>query len=60
MTAMDFDVALERYHRAAANFINGDPQPYKALFSHADDVTVANPFGARTANGRFSIAMRIR
>jgi hypothetical protein len=30
MTAMEgFDAAIERYHLAAADFINGDAEPYK-------------------------------
>jgi ketosteroid isomerase-like protein len=45
MTAMEgFDAAIERYHLAAADFIKGDAEPYKALFSQREDVTVANPF----------------
>ena len=36
---------IRRYHDAAARFIQGDPEPYKALFSQRDDVTLANPFG---------------
>ena len=45
MTALGkFDVAIERYHLAAADFIKGNPEPYKALFSQGEDVTVANPF----------------
>ena len=46
MTAMDdFDAAVEQYHRAAVEFVKGNPEPYKALFSQGEDVTVANPFG---------------
>jgi ketosteroid isomerase-like protein len=40
-----FDDVFERYHSAAAEFINGNPEPYKALFSQGEDVTVGNPFG---------------
>jgi hypothetical protein len=40
----EFDSASERYHLAAADFIKGNPEPYKALFSQGEDVTVANPF----------------
>ena len=36
---------IHRYHDAAARFIQGDPEPYKTLFSQQDDVTLANPFG---------------
>ena len=46
MTAIDdLDVVIEQYHRAAAEFIKGDPEPYKRLFSQRDDVTLGNPFG---------------
>ena len=41
----EFDQVLEQYHRAAAEFVKGDPAPYKELFSHRQDVTLANPFG---------------
>ena len=42
---MEFAEAINEYHAAAAEFIRGDPGPYEAMFSHADDVTLANPFG---------------
>jgi ketosteroid isomerase-like protein len=45
MAASDFDRTLEAYHLAAAEFVKGNPEPYKKLFSQRDDVTVANPFG---------------
>lgn len=46
MTATDdIDVVIDQYHRAAAEFIKGDPEPYKQLFSQRDDVTLGNPFG---------------
>jgi|SRR5215212_1308482 len=35
---------LEKYKLATAEFVRGDPEPYKALFSHREDVTLANPF----------------
>jgi ketosteroid isomerase-like protein len=40
-----FDAAVEQYHVAAAEFVRGNPEPYKSLFSQGEDVTVANPFG---------------
>src|SRR6185503_5537166 len=43
-TGEAFDTAVERYHRAAGEFVKGNCEPYKALFSHGEDVTVANPF----------------
>ena len=46
MTAIDdFDAAVEQYHLAAAEFVKGNPEAYKSLFSQGEDVTVANPFG---------------
>ena len=35
---------LQQYKLATAEFLRGDPEPYKALFSHKEDVTLANPF----------------
>ena len=35
---------LQRYKLATAEFVRGNPEPYKALFSHEEDVTLANPF----------------
>jgi ketosteroid isomerase-like protein len=42
---MSLDELLDRYHRAADAFSRGDPEPVKGLYSKADDVTLANPFG---------------
>jgi ketosteroid isomerase-like protein len=39
------DDAIERYHAAALAFVNGNPEPQKAAFSHADGVTLVNPAG---------------
>ena len=36
---------LEQYHEAARLFARGDPEAVKAIYSHADDVVLANPFG---------------
>jgi ketosteroid isomerase-like protein len=44
-TAAEFDVAVEQYHLAAREFVKGNPEPYKMVWSHRDDVTVGNPFG---------------
>jgi len=41
----DFDAAVERYHQADRAIVTGDPEPCMAVFSHRDDVTLANPFG---------------
>jgi ketosteroid isomerase-like protein len=36
---------IERYHRALDEIVKGNPEPAKLLFSHREDVTLANPFG---------------
>jgi hypothetical protein len=41
----DLDQVIEQFHRAAAEFIKGNPEPYKMVFSHQEDVTFANPYG---------------
>ena len=40
-----FGELLDCYHGAADAFSRGDPEPVKGLYSEADDVTLANPFG---------------
>jgi ketosteroid isomerase-like protein len=41
----DLDDLIERYHAAMTPFAKGDPTPVKDLYSRADDVMLANPFG---------------
>jgi ketosteroid isomerase-like protein len=41
----DVDELIERYFRAQGEFLRGNPEPVKDLFSHRDDVTLANPYG---------------
>ena len=41
----DVDEVVEQYTLAAAEFIKGNPEPYKMVFSHQQDVTFANPYG---------------
>ena len=45
MNTIDFGEALDHYHRAASEFVKGNPEPYKQVFSHREDVSLANPFG---------------
>ena len=40
----DADKVLEQYQLATAEFVKGNPEPYKKMFSHREDVTLANPF----------------
>ena len=41
----DVDELIERYYRAQGEFLRGNPEPVKDLFSHREDVTLANPDG---------------
>jgi ketosteroid isomerase-like protein len=43
--ADDFDEVLEQYHLALDEIVKGSPDGYKRVYSHQDDVTLANPFG---------------
>jgi ketosteroid isomerase-like protein len=42
---MDIQDIIDQYHKAADEFSRGDSLPVKMIFSHRDDVTLANPFG---------------
>ena len=42
---MRVDELIERYYRAQGEFLRGNPEPVKDLFSHTEDVTLANPYG---------------
>ena len=41
----DVDELIEQYFRAQGEFLRGNPEPVKDLFSHREDVTLANPYG---------------
>ena len=41
----DFDQILEQCQQALREFPKGNPEPMKVMFSHQEDVTLANPFG---------------
>ena len=46
MSAADaVDELIERYQLGLDDFMKGDPGPVKELFSHREDVTLANPLG---------------
>ena len=40
----DFDQVIEKYDMAMDEFMRGNPEPVKEIFSHREDVTLANPF----------------
>ena len=41
----DVDELIEQYHRAQREFLRGNPETVKDLFSQREDVTLANPYG---------------
>jgi len=41
----DVDELIERYQLAMDGLVNGDPEPLKEIYSHRQDVSLANPFG---------------
>lgn len=45
MAESELDHVVEQYHRALGEFIRGNPEPNKQVFSHRDDVSLANPLG---------------
>ncbi len=45
MRTVDFDEVVEQYQRALGDFAKGNPEPNKMVFSHREDVTLANPLG---------------
>ena len=48
MTALDFDQVIEQSHLALGEFAKGNPEPLKGIYSHREDVSLANPFGPAT------------
>jgi ketosteroid isomerase-like protein len=44
-TVDDVDQLIEQFHLASGEFLKGNPKPTQELFSHREDVTLANPFG---------------
>ena len=47
----DFELVVEPYHQALGKIVKGNPEGYKQLYSHRDDVTLANPFGPPARGG---------
>jgi ketosteroid isomerase-like protein len=45
MTARSLDEAIQESHAALGAISNGDVEPYMALYSDSEDVTLGNPFG---------------
>src|ERR671916_1758942 len=41
----DVDELIEQWQLAAGEFLKGNPEPVKKLWSRREDVTLANPYG---------------
>jgi hypothetical protein len=41
----DVDQLIQQYHLASDEFLKGNPEPVQKLWSHREDVTLANPYG---------------
>jgi ketosteroid isomerase-like protein len=41
----DVDELIEQYQLAIGEFMKGNPEPGQRLFSHREDVSLANPYG---------------
>jgi ketosteroid isomerase-like protein len=42
----DVDQLIEQYHLALDEFMKGNPEPVRNLFSHREDVSLTNPQGS--------------
>jgi ketosteroid isomerase-like protein len=54
----DVDKLIEQFQPALGEFFKGNPEPVKNLFSHREDVSLANPLGP-PARGRDEVAQTI-
>ncbi len=45
-TVDDLDQVIEQSQRALNEFLKGNPEPNKMMFSHREDVTLFNPLGS--------------
>jgi hypothetical protein len=49
----DVEEVVKQYHLALGEFMKGNPEPAQKLFSHREDVTLANPVvGSRMDGSR--------
>jgi ketosteroid isomerase-like protein len=41
----DLDEVIEQSHLTLGEIVKGNPEPFKMVYSHREDVSLANPFG---------------
>ena len=44
-TLNDLDAVVALSHEALGEFVKGNPEPFKAMWSHGEDDSLANPYG---------------
>ena len=54
----DVDQLITQYHQALDEFVKGNPEPVKKLYSHREDASLANPLGP-AARGWEQVAQAI-
>jgi hypothetical protein len=47
----DVDQLIKRYQLALDEFMKGNPEPVNKVWSHREDVTLANPLGRHSRAG---------
>ncbi len=57
--AEDFTEFLSRVDKAQVQLQQGGPEPYKALWSKRDDITLAGGFGGRIEQGWTQVSKRL-
>jgi hypothetical protein len=57
-TVDDVDELIGQYHLALGEFMKGNPEPVQKLFSHREDVSLANPCGPPFVGGSRSPRLR--
>ena len=50
-TVDEVDEVVEQYQLALGEFVKGDPEPLKIMYSHREDLTFPNPFGPPAISG---------
>lgn len=58
MTELDFERVTEEYRRALLEIVRGNPDVYKQMYSEAEDITLANPYGG-VVRGRDEVLKRL-
>jgi hypothetical protein len=54
-----FDAMLREVEAAQVKLVNGQPDAFKALWSHSDDITLSGGLGGAIAKGWTQVSARI-